>query len=110
MDKGKALRQDEALELVRKFKKVIAPRFDERTEVYMFGSYSKGYANPDSDIDVAVVVPKIEEGKWFEWAKSLWHDVPLLAYHHSGGSRLRLWLPIFLSQNRSGNRTRCLSI
>jgi len=80
MDKGKTLRQDEALELVRKFKEIIAPRFDERTKVYMFGSYSKGYANPDSDIDVAVVVPKIEEGKWFEWAKSLWHDVRQVSF------------------------------
>lgn len=41
----------------------------------MFGSYAKGYANPDSDIDVAVIVPKIEEGKLFDWSKSLWLDV-----------------------------------
>ena len=74
MDKGKTLRQDEALELVRKFKKVIAPRFDERTEVYMFGSYSKGYANPDSDIDVAIIVPTYGDRK-FEISKNLWRDV-----------------------------------
>ena len=80
MDKGKTLRKDEALELVRLYKEVIAPRFDERTKVYMFGSYSKGCANADSDIDVAVVVPKIEEGKWFDWVKSLWHDVGKVSF------------------------------
>ena len=92
MDKGKTLRQDEAIELVRQYKKVIAPRFDERTQVYLFGSYSKGYANPDSDIDVAVVVPKIEEGKWFEWAKSLWHDVRQVSF---------LIEPVLLEQNET---------
>ena len=40
----------------------------------MYGSYSKGYANPDSDIDVAVIVPTCGDRK-FELSKSLWHDV-----------------------------------
>lgn len=40
----------------------------------MFGSYSKGYANPDSDIDVAVIVPTYG-GRKFEISKNLWHDV-----------------------------------
>ena len=40
----------------------------------MYGSYSKGYANPDSDIDVAVIVPTYGDRK-FELSKSLWHDV-----------------------------------
>ena len=92
MGKGKTLRQDEAIELVRQYKNVITPRFDERTRVYLFGSYSKGYANPDSDIDVAVVVPKIEEGKWFEWAKSLWHDVGQVSF---------LIEPVLLEQNET---------
>lgn len=39
----------------------------------MFGSYSKGYANPDSDIDVAVIVPTYG-GRKFEIAQGLWHD------------------------------------
>lgn len=39
----------------------------------MFGSYSKGYANPDSDIDVAVIVPTYG-GRKFEIAQDLWHD------------------------------------
>ena len=56
MDKRKALTRDEALALVRKYKQVIRSRFDFEPKVMMFGSYSKGYANPDSDIDVAVII------------------------------------------------------
>ena len=69
-----ALTRDEALELVRKYKRVIAPRFDVEPKVMMFGSYSKGYANPDSDIDVAVIVPTYGDRK-FEISKNLWRDV-----------------------------------
>ena len=39
----------------------------------MKGSYSKGYARPESDIDVAVIVPSIGDN-WLEWSKNLWHD------------------------------------
>ena len=53
----RVLSRDEAIGLVRRYKQVIAPRFDVEPRVMMFGSYSKGYANPDSDIDVAVIVP-----------------------------------------------------
>ena len=74
MDKRKALTRDEALALVRKYKQVIRPRFDFEPKVMMFGSYSKGYANPDSDIDVAVIVPTYGNRK-FEISKCLWRDV-----------------------------------
>ena len=40
----------------------------------MYGSYAKGYANSDSDIDVAVIVPTYE-GRKFDIAQKLWHDV-----------------------------------
>lgn len=75
MDKKAVLSQEEALDLVRNYKRVIGDRFGVEPQVIMFGSYSKGCANSDSDIDVAVIVPKIEEGKLFEWSKSLWHDI-----------------------------------
>ena len=74
MDKRQALSLDEALTLVRRYKEVIRPRFDMEPKVMMFGSYSKGYANPDSDIDVAVVVPSFGDN-WWTWTKSLWRDV-----------------------------------
>ena len=66
--------REEALELVRRYKKVISPRFNVEPRVMMFGSYSKGYANPDSDIDVAVIVPTYGGSK-FEISKKLWRDV-----------------------------------
>ncbi len=45
----------------------------------MFGSYSKGYANPDSDIDVAVIVPTYGDQK-FEISKELWKDVRQVSF------------------------------
>ncbi len=63
MDKGTTLNYNEALDLVRKYKQVIARRFPQEPKVMMFGSYSKGYANPDSDIDVAVIVPTYGSNK-----------------------------------------------
>ena len=63
MDKRQALTREEALALVRRYKEVISPRFAVAPKVMMFGSYSKGYANPDSDIDVAVIVPTYGDRK-----------------------------------------------
>jgi predicted nucleotidyltransferase len=41
----------------------------------MYGSYAKGYANPDSDIDVAVIVPAgVIVNKWHQSA-DLWGDI-----------------------------------
>lgn len=74
MDKRQTLTRNEALALVRKYKEVIKSRFTTELKVIMFGSYSKGYANPDSDIDVAVIVPTYGNNK-FEMSKVLWRDV-----------------------------------
>lgn len=60
-----------ALELVRRYKEVIAPRFDSKMKVMMFGSYAKGCPNEWSDIDVAIIVPKVDRGKWWDTAVSL---------------------------------------
>jgi predicted nucleotidyltransferase len=66
--------KEQALELVRRYKQVIAPHFKNGAKVYMYGSYSKGNAKPESDIDVAVIVPSFGDN-WWVWTKSLWHDV-----------------------------------
>lgn len=66
--------KEQALELVRQYKQVIAPHFSDGAKVFLFGSYSKGYARPESDIDVAVVVPSFGDN-WWTWTKSLWRDV-----------------------------------
>ena len=68
------LTRDEALQLVRDYKRVITPRFAVEPKVYMYGSYSKGYPRPESDIDVAVIVPKVE-GDWLKISTDLWLDV-----------------------------------
>ena len=75
----RTLTRDEALELVRQYKRVISPRFEVEPKVMMFGSYSKGYANPDSDIDVAVIVPPYGDRR-FELSKKLWHDVDEVSF------------------------------
>ena len=75
----RTLTRDEALELVRRYKRVISPRFDVEPKVMMFGSYSKGYANPDSDIDVAVIVPTYGDRK-LDISKKLWHDVDEVSF------------------------------
>ena len=64
MDKRQTLTRDEALALVRRYKEIIRPRFANEPRVMMFGSYSKGYANPDSDIDVAVIVLPMVTVSW----------------------------------------------
>lgn len=74
MDNAKVLTRDEALRLVRDYKRVISPRFPTEPKVYMYGSYSKGYPKPESDIDVAVIVPHIE-GDWLTISTDLWMDV-----------------------------------
>jgi len=42
-----------------------------QARVYLFGSYSKGTARQDSDIDVAVVVPKVEDD-FLKTSSMLW--------------------------------------
>ncbi|MCH5179509.1 MAG: nucleotidyltransferase domain-containing protein [Prevotellaceae bacterium] len=74
MDTPKILGKDEALNLVRRYKEVIAPRFNSELKVMMFGSYSRGCPHEWSDIDVAVIVPKVQ-GDWLETSAGLWHDV-----------------------------------
>ena len=79
MDKRQTLTREEALALVRRYKEVISPRFAVVPKVMMFGSYSKGYATPDSDIDVAVIVPTYGDHK-YEMSKGLWRDVDKVSF------------------------------
>ncbi len=54
---------------MRRYKQVIRLRYKNEPKVIMYGSYAKGYANPDSDIDVAVIVPGSEiTDPWEQWA------------------------------------------
>jgi len=66
--------KEQVIELVSRYKQIIAPRFDGKFKLYLFGSHSKGCARPESDIDVAVIVPSFGDN-WWVWTKGLWHDV-----------------------------------
>ena len=58
--------RNETINLVRQYNLVISPRFNGQGKVLMYGSYSKGYPNPWSDINVAVIVPTILDDLWLE--------------------------------------------
>ena len=62
--------KEQVISIVRAYKKAILPFYSD-ANVYLYGSYSKGTARQDSDIDVAVVVPHIE-GSWFSVVPPLW--------------------------------------
>lgn len=79
MDQRKALNYEEAISLVRQYKQVITHRFEQEPKVMIYGSYSKGYANPDSDIDVAVIVPTYGDHK-MEISRSLWSDTRQVSF------------------------------
>lgn len=75
MDRTKTLSRDEAIGIVQEYKRIIRPHYQVEPKVYMYGSYAKGYANPDSDIDVAVIVPETEITNHWEQSADLWCDV-----------------------------------
>ena len=62
--------KEQAIDIVRAFKKAITPQY-KNAKVYLYGSYSKGTATADSDIDVAVIVPHLR-GDWFSIVPPLW--------------------------------------
>ena len=74
MDTPRVLSRDEALDIVRRYKEVISPRFNGQAKVMMFGSYSKGYPNQWSEIDVAVILPTVADEEWLETSISLGKD------------------------------------
>ena len=63
--------QKQVINIVRRYKNAVAAKYAD-AKVYLYGSYSKGTARPDSDIDVAIIVPTIE-GNWFTIVPPLWH-------------------------------------
>ncbi len=62
--------KEQVIEIVRAYKQAIQG-IVENPQVYLYGSYSKGTAHKDSDIDIAVVLPEIK-GDWFNTSASLW--------------------------------------
>ncbi len=62
--------QNDVIESVRRYKQLVLDNLGQ-ARVYLFGSYSKGTAREDSDIDVAVVVPKVEDD-FLKTSSMLW--------------------------------------
>lgn len=60
----------EIIKKLEKYKELISDQMDIE-EIILFGSYANETANEDSDIDVAVVVNKLE-GDFFETRPILW--------------------------------------
>ena len=74
MDTPRILSRDEAIQFVRRYKQVIAPRFNGQVKVMMYGSYAKGCPTPWSDIDVAVIIPKVNDEEWLKQSTALVRD------------------------------------
>lgn len=62
--------QRTVLNIAKQYKRAVINAIGP-AKVYLFGSYSKGCVRPDSDIDIAVVVPRVE-GDYLSTAASLW--------------------------------------
>lgn len=63
--------KEQAMKLVRQYKQAISGILNS-PKVYLYGSYSKGTATKDSDIDVAVIVPSIGNN-WLTLSGKLWY-------------------------------------
>ena len=62
--------KNEAIILAKRYKELVSQHLQIKA-LYLYGSYSKGTQNPDSDIDIAVIVDHIE-GDYFDYLASLW--------------------------------------
>ena len=62
------------IEIVKEYKTAILKQISD-AKVYLYGSYSKGTARPESDIDVAVVVPAVHDD-WLDVSTTLWLIAP----------------------------------
>ena len=70
--------KNEVIAAVRQYKDLVLEHFGSAV-VYLYGSYSKGNARPDSDIDVAVIVPTYGDKK-LDISKALWHDTRKVSF------------------------------
>ena len=70
--------KEQVIDIVKEYKKLVTVTIAD-AQVYLYGSYSKGTAHADSDIDVAVIVPQIK-GDWLDISTHLWLLAPQVNY------------------------------
>ena len=70
--------KEQVINIVKEYKKLVSDTID-NAQVFLYGSYSKGTAHSHSDIDVAVVVPKVK-GDWLDLSTRLWLLAPKVNY------------------------------
>lgn len=70
--------KEQVIEIVKEYKKAVLKQIS-NAKVYLYGSYSKGTARPESDIDVAIVVPAIQDD-WLDVSTTLWLLAPQINY------------------------------
>lgn len=61
----------EVLEIIREYRQALIKLFP-NSLTYLFGSYAKECQREMSDIDVAVIVPKLSENYLWEDSPKLW--------------------------------------
>lgn len=71
--------KEQAIDIARNYKSAISHLFDS-PKVYLYGSYSKGNAHAESDIDVAVIVPELHDD-WLKLSTRLWMIAPRIDIH-----------------------------
>lgn len=70
--------KEQVIEIVKEYKTLVLKQIND-AKVYLYGSYSKGTARPESDIDVAVVVPAVQDD-WLDVSTTLWMLAPQVNY------------------------------
>ena len=69
-----AYTQDKALELAKSFIKQASMRHSIRS-AYLFGSYVRGTQKDYSDIDIALVMPRVSEAKvYYKESQDIFHE------------------------------------
>ena len=62
--------KEQAIELAGRYKALVKEHFPLKA-LYLYGSYSKGGYTEESDIDIAVVIPQLND-EYFESTPLLW--------------------------------------
>ena len=70
--------KEQVIEIMRDYKAAISG-LKKKKKIYLYGSYSKGNAGPESDIDVAVIVPHLHDD-WLKLSTRLWMIAPKVNY------------------------------